>query len=215
MSLPKVSTIRNIIQTVQPTHIQKALMFQYLTCGRAKEVVSRTTPGDKSGRNKPSGPSGSDARLDKIGANKIAIFKVYTQKRNDKERLIALPLRYEPWAKDLYDYFKTFGKSSVFNFTRQELWSKSKPYFKDYTYEIEQYKIWKDKVVVKFVSNHNKTFTLHALRHLRATELIEYYGFSGFDLSIYGGWTIQQSYGRYIGLNWQSYIGKLMKNRTW
>jgi hypothetical protein len=215
MNLPKVSQIRKAIESVQETEIQNALKFQYLVCGRAKEVIGRTTPGDKSGRNKPSGPTGSDARTEKFGDFEVILFNVYTQKRGDLKRIVALPLQYEPWAKDLFTYFEEHGERPVFNFTRQELWRKAKPYFKGFSYQIEKYTIWKDGQIIKIIDNHEKPFTLHALRHLRATELVEYYGFSGFDLSIFGGWTIQQSFGRYISLNWQSYIGKLLRKRTW
>lgn len=213
--LPKVKQIRGAIDSIKSEPIRLALMFQYLVCGRAKEVVSKSTPGDRSGRNNPSGPTGSDARLEKFGEIEVALFNVYTQKRNDLKRIVALPINYEPWAKELLEYFEMKGDNPVFPFTRQKLWAAAKPCFKDYTYRIEKYTIYEDGELTKLVDTHDKPFTLHALRHLRATELVEYYGFSGFDLSVYGGWTIQQSFGRYISLNWQSYIGKLLKERKW
>jgi hypothetical protein len=213
--LPKVREIRQAIEQVQPIEIRNALKFQYLVCGRAKEVITLTTQGDKSGRNKPSGPTGEDVRLERFGEFDVALFNVYTQKRGDLKRIVALPLLYESWANELLDYFEGFGDNPVFPFTRQKLWATAKPYFENYHYRIDKYTIWKNKKLLKTVESHDKYFTLHALRHLRATELVEYYGFSGFDLSIYGGWTIQQSFGRYISLNWQSYIGKLLKKRTW
>lgn len=224
MNLPRVSAVRKRIETVKPDEIQKALKFQYLVCGRAKEVVAYSTPNDKSGRNKPSGPMGCDVRLENFGEFEVALFNVYTQKRADQKRIIALPLTYEPWAEQLYKHFQNFGDGPVFNFSRQKLWASSKPYFSNMEYQIEKYKIvyheqdeqtGEDLKLVKIVEPHSKPFTLHALRHLRATELVEYYGFSAFDLSIYGGWVIPQAFGRYVNLNWQSYIGKLLRKRTW
>lgn len=192
-----------------------------LTCGRAKETVSYTTLGDKSGKNKPTGPIGKDVRLDKFGDFNIALFNVYTQKRDGLKRIIALPLQYEPWAEPLYEYMSSFGKDPVFNFSRQKLWARSKPLFEGLHYPIEKYTIWKDGKIAKVVNRHIKPFTLHALRHVRASELVEYYGFNGFDLAIYGGWTMRTTVGvssqfdRYISLGWQSYIGKLLKKRAW
>jgi len=221
MSLPPVKTIRTRISKVIEPEIKKALMFQYLICGRAKEVIGRVCPNDKSGRNKATGPKGIDARIDEYLNHEIALFNVYTQKRQDRKRIIALPLEYEPWAQDLIDYFAQFGKDPVFNFTRQTLWRKSKPYFKDLTYPIEQYTIYDNQGRRSRVKPHTKNFTLHALRHLRASELIGDYGFNGFELGVYGGWKLATSVGlnpqfdRYVSLNWQSYLPKLLKARRW
>lgn len=221
MSLPEVSTIRERITQTPKQEIRYALMFAYLTCGRAKEVIARAAPNDLSGKNQPTGPKGTDTYLTKFGDFEIALFNVYTQKRDGLKRIIALPTEYEPWALPLHNYMQQFKKNKVFNFTRQKLWAKTKPQFRGLTYPIAKYTIWKNGEITKTVSSHRKNFTLHALRHLRATELIEYYGFTGFDLAIYGGWTMKSMVGfsgqfdRYVSLSWQSYIGKLLKKRTW
>ena len=53
----------------------------------------------------------------------------------------------------------------------------------------------------------------------RATELVEFYGFDGFNLSIYGGWTLKSMVGVsgavecYLSLSWQSSFPKLLKKR--
>jgi hypothetical protein len=73
--------------------------------------------------------------------------------------------------------------------------------------------------VLKDVDEHIRAFRLHALRHLRATELVEHYGFDGFQLATYGGWMpttttrISSVIQRYLSLSWQSYIDKLLKRR--
>jgi len=221
MSLPEVSTIRQRILETRDEQIRYALMLMYLSCGRAKEIITRTTPGDKSGRNVASGPKGSDTRLTDFGDFEITLFNIYTQKRDNLKRIIALPTKYEPFATPLHKYMTQFEKKPVFNFTRQKLWLEGKPQFKGLTYPISKYTIWKNGEITKTISAHKKEFTLHALRHLRATELIEYYGFTGFDLAIYGGWTMKTMVGfsgqfdRYVSLNWRSYIGKLLKKRKW
>ncbi len=221
LSLPEYSVIREAIDRARKDEIQQALRFMYLTCGRAKEVVARTTPGDKSGKNQATGPKGTDARREKFAEFDVALFNVYTQKRDGLKRIIALPFQYEPWAEPLLEYFERFGKTPVFNLSRQKLWRLAKSLFEGLTYPIEKYTIWKNGELVKTVDRHQKDFTLHALRHLRASELVEYYGFGGFELSVYGGWTMKTTIGissqfdRYISLGWQSYVGKLLKKRTW
>lgn len=218
---PAVSEIRERIIQTEDEKIRNALTLMYLSCGRAKEIISRTTPGDKSGRNKATGPKGSDTRIDDFGDFEIVLFNIYTQKRDDMKRIIALPIKYEPLALPLHNYMIQFGTKPVFNFTRQKLWLEGKPQFEGLTYPISKYTIWENGKITKAVSAHTKNFTLHALRHLRAGELVEYYGFSGFDLATYGGWTMRSTvmvssmFDRYVSLQWRSYIGKLLKTRNW
>jgi len=221
MSLPEVSTVRKRIQQTKDDEIRYALMLMYLTCGRVKEIVARTTPRDQSGKNKATGPKGTDTRLTEFADFEVALFNIYTQKRDGMKRIIALPTKYEPFAAPLHKYMAEFGNKPVFNFTRQKLWMEGKPQFKGLTYPIYRYTIWENGELVKTVKTHKKSFTLHALRHLRGTELVEYYGFTGFNLATYGGWTMKSMVGfsgqfdRYVSLNWQSYIGKLLKKRQW
>jgi len=221
MSMPEIKDIRKRISKTKSEEIRNALTLMYLTCGRAKEIISRTTVGDQSGRNIASGPKGTDTRITNFGDFEIALFNIYTQKRDGLKRIIALPTEYEPMAKPLHEYMIGFGDKPVFNFTRQQFWSKGKPQFDGYTYSIYKYTIWEDGKLVKTVDKHDKNFTLHALRHLRAGELVEYYGFTGFDLATYGGWTMRSSVGissqfdRYVSLDWRSYVGKLFKKRSW
>ena len=219
--MPEVSTVRERILAIRDEQLRYALMLQYLACGRAKEIVARTTPRDKSGKNKATGPKGTDTRITEYGEFEIALFNIYTQKRDGLKRIIALPIKYEEWAKPLHNYMISFGKNKVFNFTRQWLWRKSKTTFNGLTYPIDKYIIYENGTIKQTVKFHTKPFNLHALRHLRATELIEYYNFNGIDLSVYGGWTLRSMTGvgsamsRYTHLDWGKYIGKLLKPRTW
>ena len=107
----------------------------------------------------------------------------------------------------------------VFPFTRQKAYEYSSEAFEGLSYPIDQYKIYDNGQVVKSVDRHFKQFRTHALRHIRATELIDFYGLDGFDLSIYGGWTlanighVSSATSRYVHLQWRKYFPKLLKER--
>ncbi len=93
--------------------------------------------------------------------------------------------------------------------------------FSGLRYPIERY-VNRNKQLnlVQTVHKHSRPFNLHALRHLRATELVRFYHFGAEDLSAYCGWRLSTSVRgispvmeRYIDLNWQQYIHKLFKPR--
>jgi integrase len=172
------------------------------------------------------GPTGQDVKREtfELGDIKteVAIFTVRTAKRDGKIRKIALPLekQYEPWTEQLYNYYLEHENDKVFPFTRQKAWEYSQKIFVGLSYPIEKYKInGSDNLKSKPVKAHLKPFRTHALRHLRATELIETFGFTGFDLSVYGGWTLRSMVGvgsamsRYAHLDWRRYFPKLLKKR--
>ena len=149
---------------------------------------------------------------------------MYTAKRGGIPRYVALPLNseYEPWTEVVLQHYIECGDDFCFPFTRQKVWMYAKEAFEGLMYPIERYKIVKrkgDSRVVKVVDRHARPFRTHALRHVRATELIEYYGFDGFELSIYGGWTLRSIIGvamameRYAHLQWRKYFPKLLKKR--
>ena len=202
-------------------------MAAYLLDARISEIVAEACPGDNRGREIARGPRGSDARLERflfMGSEvPCVIFSVKTAKRGGNIRSIALPLeeQYEPWTQPLYEYFQQAGGDPVFNYNRQQIWYyiKTQGVFKHMTYPIERYKVQDDLGVRKEVDKHANPFALHALRHLRTTELVEFYGFDGFNLSTYGGWTLKSMAGvsssmeRYLSLSWSTYFPKLLKKR--
>ncbi len=130
-------------------------------------------------------------------------------------------------------YFEEHGNNHVFPMTRQVVWKRSKKVWKDLAYVIEDYSVvlskggrgiqridketTEEKRKVKRVDRHHREWTLHALRHLRASDLVDYYGFNGANLSSFGGWTtstamrVSSSVGRY--LDWRAYFSKLLKPR--
>jgi hypothetical protein len=197
-------------------------MAAYLFCARISELVAYASPSDTTTAR---GPKGTDVRVDSytIGPLEVnvAIFRISTAKRGGIQRLIALPLdrEYEPWTESLYTYWKSCGDNHVFPFTRQHVWKHAKETFNGLYYQIDQYRIFENGKLKKIVDPHLRPFRLHALRHLRTAELVEYYGFDGIDLSIYGGWTLRSTIGvgsavqRYAHLRWHKYFPKLLKRR--
>ena len=217
--------VRSRIAEVEREDYRYCLMATYLMDARISEVVSKACPKDTTTAR---GPKGSDAKLDtfvQLGTEiPCVVFTVKTAKRQGKERYVALPLdeQYEPWSKPLYGYFLAAGKRPVFDFTRQTIWKyiKDLDTFKGLECQIIRY-IVTDKFTLKKtpVKEHDRAFRLHALRHLRASELVGFYGFDGFNLATYGGWTYHTMaqtsavMDRYLSLSWQSYFPKLLKIR--
>jgi len=223
--LPSVSEVRRRILEASEREVRYSLMAIYLFAARVSEVVAYSAPRDTTVAR---GPKGTDVYLttyeDRDKEVDVAVFRIKTAKRGGLERLIALPMdpEYEPWTKDLYEYFMGFGEAYVFPFSRQWLWEHSKKVFDGLYYPIERYKITKPELgITKVVDRHYRPFRLHALRHIRTAELVEYYGFDGIDLSAYGGWTMKTTLGvsgaleRYAHLNWQRYFPKLLRRRRW
>lgn len=223
MELPSVDEVRKRIWNVDDESIKYCLMTCYLFAGRISEVVGRKSASDES---VAGGPKGSDARIDTFRVLdrevEAVVFKVKTSKRQGRERAIGLPLEetYEPWSKWLYGYFQKTGDKLVFPFTRKYVWKyiTDMKIFSGLKYPIEKYKVNK-KGEIELVPAHEREFKLHALRHLRASELVSWYGFDGFNLATYGGWTYYHTAGtssvmdRYLSLSWQSYFPKLLKRR--
>jgi hypothetical protein len=166
-----------------------------------------------------------------------AIFTVATAKRRGRPRYCAVPIepKMEPWAMELMKYFEEHGNDAVFPITRQRVWERSKKVWRDLVYVIEDYSVvlnkggtgienislesTTEKRRSKRVDRHPRDWTLHALRHLRASDLVDHYGFTGANLSSFGGWTIgtsmrvSSSVGRYLDLDWRGYFPKLLKHR--
>ena len=227
MSLPSVKLVRKRIENVRREDVRTCLMCGYLFCARVSELISRISPSDIA-HTTPRGPKGSDVRLEhfELGPikEKLAVFTVSTAKRGGIERLVALPFnpKYEPWTKEVCKYYIAQKNKACFPFTRQKVWQYSKQVFEGLTYPIERYTIIEvqgERRIHKTVDRHMRSFRTHALRHIRASELIEHYGFDGFDMSIYGGWTLRSTMGvgpsmeRYAHLQWRKYFPKLLKKR--
>lgn len=227
LALPEVESVRERIEKAQPEEAKFCLMSAYLFCARASEIVGATNRYDVShNQTMARGPTGKDVRLETFEVGDIktdaAVFTVRTAKRDGKIRKIGLPIekKFEPWTESLYNYYKEHEQDKVFPFTRQKAWGYAHEAFKGLSYPIEKYNLYQpEDPKPKPVRAHLKPFRTHALRHLRATELIETFGFTGFDLSVYGGWTLRSMVGvgsalsRYAHLDWRRYFPKLLKKR--
>jgi hypothetical protein len=165
------------------------------------------------------------------------VFTVSTAKKRGRIRTCAVPLdpKMEPWAMELMRYFEEHGNSPVFPLTRQRVWAQSKKVWRDLVYVIEDYSVVIDKKglgieridsestekkrEIKRIDRHPRDWSLRALRHLRASDLVDHYGFTGANLSSFGGWTISaamsasSSVVRYFDLDWRGCFVKLLKKR--
>lgn len=208
------------------------IKYLYLISGRASEACGKAARKDKGTTAR--GPMARSLSFQEYEGEEAAVFSVKTSKRKGRERICALPLarEYEPWAKEVSDYFGNFdSRDLVFPFARQRLSRHSKECWKDLWYKIEPYNIIdldsegnqiineKGKRQTIEIDTHMRTVTVHAVRHFRATDLAGYYGFDGKDLSAFCGWLLSTAMGisssvdRYVQLNWRSYFGKLLKKR--
>lgn len=213
--LPRVSEVRKRISHATPESLKMILTDLYLKAGRVSESIGVKTPRDNT---TVYGPNGSDAQLEDIDGHEAVILQVRTAKRKGKTRLIALPTETEPLAKPLYNYYKSAGDEAVFPMTRQWVWAQAKTVFEGFNYPIMSYKIKQANGTFTVVNEHLRSFALHALRHLRATELVRVYHFKAEDLAAYCGWklaTVTKAtpvMERYIDLGaYLEYFPKLLK----
>jgi hypothetical protein len=226
--LPPITKVLERIQQIRRKEIRMAVLYEYVIAGRISEVVGRSYSSDT--HTIARGPTGEAASQDSclIGDHQepAIVFSVNSAKRRKRSsenyaegllRKVGLP-RKDPIASQLLDYFGEFGKDLVFPFTRQEVSQevKRQQTFRGFSCSVEDYQIYRNGEIIA-VPSHQKPYTLHSLRHQRASDLINYYGFDGFNLSAYGGWSVRNTTGvskvmtRYIHLQWQAYFPKLLK----
>jgi hypothetical protein len=218
--LPNATLIREKISQITDYNIRQCLNACDLWAARISEAVGIPRPGETA-----YGPTAKEVEVVEYDGYELAIWDVHTAKREGLIRKIAVPLKLQSEAKDLLNHFQKYSSDElVFPFTRAkplDYVSRVQPVFKGLTYPIETYVVG-PKGDLKKVPSHKRDFKLHALRHLRASELVEKYGFDGFNLAAYGGWTIRTAssffgqsipsvISRYLYLNWQGYIQKLLR----
>jgi integrase len=247
MSLPQVETIRKRILKVPQQNVKVCLMCAYLFGCRISELVSVKSPRDNTVARGPRGTDlriasyqlcpncGREIHYYKPTilskcpfckkvletGEEIAIFMLKTAKRKGKIRYVALPTNpeYEPWTQYVVHHYENRNKKPCFPFTRQKVGFYARQTFKGLKYPIESYTWSPLKGKKKTVSAHPRSFNVHALRHLRTTELVDVYGFDGFEISTWGGWKLSTttgvsgSVGRYTHRQWWKYIPKLLRPR--
>lgn len=228
--------VRRRIGVLPKSRARYILMANYLLGCRISELISVKSPGDTTTARGGVGSDVSIVDYEQEGVSAQAVlFRLKTAKREGEPRIVALPMdpKFEPWAKELADYSISMGSEPVFPFTRQLAFKYAQKTFKGLWYKIEKYysitdeqkeQILKDgeKRERTLETQHLKRFGLHALRHVRSSELVEYYGFDAFDLALFGGWSmnsatsragVSSAMARYLSLRWQGYFGKLLKRR--
>lgn len=154
----------------------------------------------------------TDIRFDKFNDHDVVVFYLKTAKRGGKVRPIALP-KTEFWVPEIVDLFKDgFGK--VFPYSAKTLYREAVKVYKGLEYEIDRYMI--DYETKQYIDSHSRRAATHFGRHLRAKELTMKYHFTPIQLAYYMGWSLGRSVGgssmmdKYIALQWQDYISKLI-----
>jgi hypothetical protein len=172
-------------------------------------------------RSKEFRPSQAVNELSKVP---IAIFNLPISRNEPKDEtqiphhLLALPLssKYEPWAKEVFDYFKAKSDNHVFPFNRQFVWEyirRKDDIFEGYTYEIGQYHSSSD--YTKTIDEHPRKLGMTALRYLRRDELFQKYCFDWVDFEAYTGRILKTQImrerlsGPDKRESWKRYINKL------
>ena len=204
---PEPRIIRERIKNISRTKIRIALQFQYLTACRVSEVCGKWAI------------TGKDFLKTYWQEKPLIVFTIKGAKMNGLPRVIALPLdkEYEPWTKEIYNYFLKRREQdiawNIFRTTPRTIQNYAKEAFNGLVYNIEDYTIYKKSKVLR----HSRNILTHALRHIRATDLMMRYGFDGIDIAVFCGWAlggsktigIPKMAKRYIYGQWGRYISKL------
>jgi len=203
-TLPATSQIRQRIDAVQNVRAKRALQLQFLSASRVSEIVGAK------------GVKGQDCQLNTYENHPLVVFSIKTAKRQGKVRAVALPLEteFDPWTRPVVEYCQAKDDPSqlIFDLTPRMMQKYAVQAFQGLSYHIEGY-----EEEGKSVGPHWKNISTHGLRHIRATELMMYYGFDGIDLAIMCGWSLKSQVGmpgvasRYLYLQWSRYFPKLLK----
>ena len=159
-----VKDVKNVPNNHDDYQYQMAFKFQLMAAGRISEI---------SGNYAPRGVDAFEVDFDlgkqltdpvivdggvmykEVEVNEKAVmFVLKTAKRKGKLRACALPVdpKYEPWAKEIYDYFEDYGQKKPFQFDERLDHSKTyamnyaKQIFKGFEWPMIPYTVSVDKV---------------------------------------------------------------------
>jgi len=189
MKIPELPLFRRVVEAIPSWRDRMRVKALYLLAARVSEVAFKDS-------NVPGYGRLMRHRVDEYMGEQVLLTKLVTLKKRGREgpvyRIVALPLnpRFEPWTRELLDVIEEYGSlEPIFSITRRGLY----------------------KAVKKWLGVRP-----HYLRHARITHLVEYYGFSPVELTVYAGWSFKTGVGvpmmdRYAHLSWRSYIHKLMR----
>lgn len=187
---PETSTLRKLIESIKEEKYRIAFMYQFLIGGRAIEVA-----GDK----RPIGMDAKKVNVELDGENHEAVlFKINSAKRKKPIRYSLIPLdkSIEPWAEEVYTYFKKHDKNTLFKFTNKKMkynktyfMKRAKKYFKYYNwYFLKYYRSYGEGKSEPVDERPKGKFTSDAVWKLRKSNLKKQYHFDDVDLARFGSW---------------------------
>lgn len=195
-----IQIVRERIEAIKNEKLKNVAKFQLLTACRLSEAVGKYAV------------HSTDLTQTNYKGNNLALWTLKTAKREGILRIIALPCN-QQWVQEMIDLFQSrqkqvfdYGPSSVAHLLADELGNLE--------YFIEKYHIYEknhlpgEKGIV--IRGHQRNICTHALRHLRLSELVNFYGFDDIDLAIFAGWKFKGMTGRYATGAWGRYIDKLI-----
>lgn len=186
----------------------------------------------------------------KVAVFKIPIAKKHLLKGESllyRHAAIPFDKKYEPWAEEIYNYYEQHANEPLFPHNRKHYldYIETRGCFKDFAYPVERYTVRtalgkievlpesedqfrtykrseKTGNVFQYDTKpqHDHSFKLHGLRHVRTKELNEFYEIKDtLALCSFIGWaparganTMIARYGN-IYQNWGSYVSNLFKVR--
>jgi hypothetical protein len=189
--------IRQRIESIPDEKIRFAFMYMFLVAGEPSEVSGKYAP------------VGNDAHRVEYTINgerfPAVLFVVKNSRikpiKKNLHRGCVLPLdkEYEPWASQVYDYFKKYPNENPFKISKEpnclpetykrNLEAKALEIFNGIEWVKDVYRANKGKV------NRRVTeFTSSSLSELRVLNLSEFYYFNGVDLTRFTGKRIVYSF---------------------
>ncbi|MEM2597244.1 MAG: hypothetical protein QXT50_01105 [Thermofilum sp.] len=183
--VPDIATFRCAVESIPDQRDRLRVKTAYLLAARASELCFKDS-------DVPAYGGLMRHRLEEFMNQPVLLTKLATLKKRRDEasyRVIALPLRFEPWAAEIAKFIDEHGSlKPLFDITRRQL---------------------------RNVTSKHLGVNPHWLRHARITHLVDYYGFTAEEITTYAGWSYralgQSMLETYLHLNWRSYVLKLFK----
>ena len=195
-----IQQVTDRIEHIRNIKVQNVAKFQLLTACRISEAVGKYAVTKDS------------LQHTEYKGNTLALFTLKTAKREGIERIIALPVSVK-WVSELMELFEN-SKREVFKYSSRSIQRYFREAFGDLTYPIERYSLMKKtegENKGEPVPRHMKPVSTHALRHLRLSELSNFYGFDEIDLAVFAGWKLKGMASRYVTGQWGRYVDKFLK----
>lgn len=207
--VPDMLEFRKKVDRISDRRDRTLIQTLYLGAFRVSEVVTKATPYDLLHNESKGYGVHLSWKLDLFQEQKALLIKSAVAKRSAKEltyKIIALPTNpdFEPWTLDLLRLIKDRrGSNEALQF----------PLGRHRVRQILQERLGEH--IFKKRSSGKRL--LNPLRHYRITHLAEHYGFDGYDLCVYAGWSFKTGVSAvgqldaYLHLGWRKYIRKLLK----